>query len=126
VVHVLGLLHASLVERGILCDTQPVAAAARVSGSSGLLGRLDMSKWIETIAAIDERVEEAVAARLFRLEHEEDYLTYDEFDEADALVETVSLWRDTEIPKGLSARIHTASPPFRVEQHVRLRLFRRL
>lgn len=125
-VHVLRLLHASLAEQGVLLDTQPVGAEPSVWASGGRLGSLYLQKWVEMVAAVDERVEEALGIGLFRVEHEEDFLACDEFVEAEDLLETVSGWRGTEVPQGLAARVGAASPPFRVEQQVRVRLFRRL
>jgi hypothetical protein len=126
VVHALRLLHASLAEQGVLIDTQPVGAEPSVWGSGERLGSLYLHKWAEMVAAVDERVEEALAAGFFRVEHEEDFLACDEFGDAEDLLETASGWRGTEVPEGLAERVRAAAPPFRVEQQVRIRLFRRL
>lgn len=124
-VHALRLLHASLAEQAILLDTQPVGDEPSVWGSGRRLGNLYMQKWVEMVAAVDERVDEALAAGLFRVEHEEEFLACDEFGEAEDLIETASGWRGTEVPEGLVERIPAASPPFRVVQKVRVRCFRR-
>ena len=125
VVDALRLLHASLADDGVLVDMQPVASLPTVSGSGGPLGELDMRQWVETIAAVDLRFEEALAAGLFRLEHEERYITHDSFDDAEDLLGTVTSWRDTEVPEGLFKRVLAAAPPFTVREHIRLRLLAR-
>lgn len=123
--HVLRLLHASLAQHGLLLDTQPVGAEPAVSGSGRRLGCLDLRRWVEMVASVDAQVEVALAAGLFRLEQEENFLVHDEFDEPRELLETVSSWRGTVVPEGLAQRVRAASPPFLVEQQVRMRLFRR-
>ena len=50
----------------------------------------------------------------------------DEFDIGDEFVEIVSGWRGTRIPPALAEHPHSASPPVRVHQEVRLRLLRAL
>jgi hypothetical protein len=121
-VHALGLLRASLADDGVLLDTQPVGASPLVSGSDGPHGELDMSAWVETIAAVDRGFEIVLRDGLFRIEHEERLVTHDAFETAEELLETASEWRDTEIPAGLAERVRTGSPPFTVRQDVRLRL----
>lgn len=123
--HALGLLHASLVDDGLLLDTQPIGASPVVSGSDGPHGELDMRAWARTIASVDEGFEIALASRLFRLEHKEQLVVQDSFETAEDLLETASGWRDTEVPDGLAERVRAGSPPFTVSQDVRLRLLLR-
>jgi hypothetical protein len=124
-VHALRLLHASLAEDGLLLDTQPVGPSPLVSGSDGPHGKLDMRAWVETIALVDQGFEIALTDGIFRIEHEEDFVTQDAFETAEDLLETASEWRDTKIPAGLAERLSTGSPPFTVRQNVRLRLLLR-
>jgi hypothetical protein len=116
------LLHASLADDGLLLDTQPVGPSPLVSGSDGPHGELDMSAWVETIASVDQGFQIALTGGLFRIEHEEHFVTHDAFETAEELLETASDWRDTEIPAGLAERVRAGSPPFTVRQDVRLRL----
>lgn len=120
--HALRLLHSSLVDDGLLLDTQPVGSSPLVSGSNSAHGELDMRKWVETIASVDEGFAVALASGLFRSGHEEHFVTHDSFESAEELLETVSGWRDTEVPTGLAERVRGGSPPFTVRQDVRLRV----
>jgi hypothetical protein len=121
-VHALRLLHASLADDGLLLDTQPVGPSPLVSGSDGPHGELDMSAWVETIASVDQGFQIALTGGLFRIEHEEHFVTHDAFETAEELLQTASDWRDTEIPAGLAEHVRAGSPPFTVRQNVRLRL----
>jgi hypothetical protein len=121
-VHVLGLLHASLADDGVLLDTQPIGASPLVSGADGPHGELDMRAWVETIASVDRGFEIALANGLFRIEREEELVVHDAFESADELLETAGDWRDTVIPAGLAERVRSGSPPFTVRQDVRLRV----
>ena len=80
------------------------------------------SAWVETIASVDQGFQIALTGGLFRIEHEEHFVTHDAFETAEELFETASDWRDTEIPAGLAERVRAGSPPFTVRQDVRLRL----
>lgn len=124
--HVLRLLHDSLVEGGALLDTQPVGASPLVSAATGPLGKLDMREWTGTIAAVDAGFDEALAVGLFRLEHEERFVVTDSADDAEDLLGTVAKWQQTRIPDALPERVQSAEPPFRVAQDVRLRRLARL
>lgn len=123
--HVLRLLHASLIDDGLLLDTQPVGPSPLVSGSDGPHGELDMRAWPETIASVDRGLEIALTDGLFRIEHEECFVTHDAFETAEELVETARDWRDTKVPVGVAERVHAGSPPFTVRQDIRLRLLTR-
>src|SRR5690242_696451 len=45
---------------GLLVDTQPISAHPLVTSNGAELGALDMREWIETILAVDERVNEVI------------------------------------------------------------------
>ena len=120
--HALRLLHASLADDGLLLDTQPIGASPLVSGSDRPHGELNMRAWAETIASVDKGFEIALTSGLFRIEHEERLVVHDAFESAEELLETVSDWRDTEVPAGLDERVRGGSPPYTVRQDVRLRV----
>jgi hypothetical protein len=65
-VHALRNIHAALVPAGKLVDTQPVSARPHVTAKGARVGSLDMREWIETIHAVDERVNEANRHRPLR------------------------------------------------------------
>lgn len=120
--HALRLLHHSLAGDGLLLDTQPIGASPLVSGSDGPHGELNMRAWAETIASVDKGFEIALTNGLFRIEHEEQLVVHDAFETAEELLETVSDWRDTEVPDSLAERVRAGSPPYTVRQDVRLRI----
>ncbi len=123
--HALRNIHAALAPGGILVDTQPVSARPPIASDGGKLGTLDMRDWLGTIHAVDELVEETIAAGLYELEHESRFVVTDTFDNGSECLETVSAWRGTRVPPGVSQRLAAASPPVMVQQQVRLRLLRR-
>jgi hypothetical protein len=123
-VHALRRIHAALVPRGIVIDTQPVSPRPPVMGRDGRLGTLDMREWRRTIDAVDARIAEAIDAGLFAVDAERSCVVSDEFDSGAEFVEVVSGWRGTRIPAALAARAQAGRPPVRVLQEVRLRLLR--
>jgi hypothetical protein len=71
-VHALRNIHASLAPDGLLVDTQPISPHPRVTINDTELGTLDMREWVETIQAVEERVNETMAAGLYELTDERD------------------------------------------------------
>jgi len=125
VVDALRNIHVALAPGAILVDTQPVGAHPPVTADGTKLGKLDMRQWLETIDAVDRRVAGAVAVGLYELQHEQRFTFVDTFDDASECLETLGGWRGTRIPAALTKRIRGGRPPLRVEQEVRLRIFRR-
>jgi hypothetical protein len=123
-VHALRNIHAALTPTGLLVDTQPIEPHPPVTADGAELGRLDMREWLGTIRAIDELVAEAVGAGLYELQHEERFLVSDAFDNGRECLETAGSWRQTEVPRSLASRLDATKTTVRVEQEVRLRLFR--
>ena len=123
--HALRNIHAALAADGILVDTQPVSASPPVALDDGELGSLDLHEWIDTIHAVDERTDEAIAAGLYELEHESRFVVTDTYDNGPECLDIVSGWRGTRVPLGLSQRLAAATSPVSVQQEVRLQLLRR-
>jgi hypothetical protein len=124
-VHALRNIHAALAPDALLVDTQPVSAHPPVTAEGFELGTVDMRGWIETVEAVDELVDETIAAGLYELEHEQRFVVRDTFDDGPEFVATVSGWLGTQVPAALAARIQSAQPPIALAQEVRLRLLRR-
>jgi len=124
-VHALRNIHAALAPDGILVDTQPVSASPPVASDGGELGSLDMHDWLDTIHAVDERFAEMVAAGLYELEHGSWFVVTDTYDNGPECLETVSGWRGTRVPPGLSQQLAAAASRVSLQQEVRLRLLRR-
>jgi hypothetical protein len=124
-VHALRNIHAALAADGILVDTQPVSASQTVALAGGELGPLDMHEWLDTIHAVDERFDEAIAAGLYELEHESWFVVTDSFDNGPECLDIVSGWRGTRIPSEMTQQLAAATSPVSVQQEVRLRLLRR-
>ena len=117
-------IHAALVPNGLVVDTQPVSARPRVEAGGRQLGTLDMREWRVTIDAIDGLVAETIDAGLFARESARSFIVADTFDDGSELVESVSGWRGTRIPRALARRAAAATPPITVHQEVRLQLLR--
>jgi SAM-dependent methyltransferase len=125
VVHALHNIHAALVPDGILVDTQPVSARPPVASDGATLGWLDMREWLGTIHAVDESFAETIGGGLYELEHESRFVVTDTYDNGPECLDTVTNWRGTRVPPGISKRLTAATPPVTVRQQVRLRLLRR-
>ena len=122
--HALRNIHAALASDGILVDTQPVSASPPVALDGGELGSLDMHDWLDTIHTVDERVTDAIEDGLYELRHESRFTVTDSFDNGPECLETVSGWRGTRVPPGLSQQLAAATSRVSVQQEVRLRLLR--
>jgi hypothetical protein len=125
-VNALRRIHVALVPDGLVVDTQPVSARPTVEAGGRQLGTLDMREWRVTIDAVDALVAETIDAGLFAMEVERCFTVADTSDDGPGLVESVSGWQGTSVPKALARRIGAATPPIRVHQEVRLRLLRAL
>jgi hypothetical protein len=124
-VHALRNIHAALVPDGLLVDTQPLSPFAPVRADGRQLGDLDMRDWVDEVRAVDEQFDEAIAAGLYRVEHEQRFTVADAFDNGPECLEIVSAWSGTHVPSALSARLESTEMPVTVEEEVRLRLLRR-
>jgi hypothetical protein len=125
VVDALTRIHAALVPGGHLVDTVPVSLRLPVALAGGPIGELEDDEWLETVAAVDDKVEETVAAGLFELRHEERYAIVHEFGSGDECLEVVGTWAGTTVPDSIAARLEHSPARVTVEHDVRLRLFRR-
>jgi hypothetical protein len=118
-------VHAALVPGGLLVDTQPISAHPPVATDRSELGRLDMRDWIKTIRAVDHRVTETVAAGLYELAGERELVITSVFDDGPDCYDIASNWQGTRVPEALMDRLAAARGQVALEQHVRLRVFRR-
>lgn len=124
-VHALQRIHTALVPGAVLVDTQPIGSRLPVRVEGELAGELEEDEWLETVAAVDSRVEEAIETRLFELRHEERYAVLHGFDSGSEALEETRTWAGTLIPKDVVDRLETTHRSVEIELEVRLRLFAR-
>jgi hypothetical protein len=124
-VHALRNIHAALVPDGLLVDTQAISARPRVIANGAEVGALDMREWIETIQAVDERVNETIVTGLFDLTDERQLVVTSIFDDGSNCLEIAGSWRGTRVPRPLADRLAATRGQVALEQQVRLRLLRR-
>jgi hypothetical protein len=124
-VHALRKIHAALAPGGLLVDTQPQSPHPPVVADGTELGTLDMREWLVTIQAVDELIAKAIGSGLYEMQHEEQFVVTDAFDNGPECLETVSSWRDTRVPPSLVSRLEATQAAVTVEQEVRLRLLLR-
>lgn len=118
-------IHAVLSQRGIVVDTQPISPCPRIAADRSTLGTLDMRDWAGTVRAVDERIDQVVAAGLFEFQHEDRFIVTDSFDSGAECLEAARTWRGTLVPRSLASSLARAPGAVTVEQEVRLRLLRR-
>lgn len=123
--HALHNIHAALVPDGLLIDTQPVGPHPRVAVNGDELGTLDMHEWTETIHAVDEQVDETIAAGLYEQTDERTLVIRDTFDDGPDCLEITGTWQGTRVPQPLADRLAAMLDQVTVDQQVRLRLLRR-
>jgi hypothetical protein len=124
VVNALRRIHAALVPDGLLVDTQPVSAHPPVRCGDRALGTLDMREWAATIDAVDRRTADAVAARLYRLEHEASLTVTDVCDDGPELLRELREWEGTRIPPAVARTLSDVPVTVSVHQEIRLRVYR--
>jgi hypothetical protein len=124
-VHALRNIHAALVPDGLLVDTQPIGSQPWVAANGRALGMLDMHEWIETIHAVDGRVDETVASGLYEKTNERTLVIRSTFDDGPDCLEITGTWQGTRVPKPLADRLAAMRDHVTVDQQVRLRLLRR-
>jgi hypothetical protein len=125
VVDALSRIHTTLVPGGTLVDTQPVGLRMPVRVEGEPVGELEEDVWLETVAAVDARVEEAIDAHLFELRHEERYTVVHSFDSGSEALEEATRWEGTRIPPDVEEHLDAACGGVEIEVEVRLRLLRR-
>jgi hypothetical protein len=124
-VHALRNIHAVLVPNGLLVDTQPISAQPRVTADDAELGALDMREWVETIHAVDQRVNETIVAGLYELTAERELVVTSTFDDGQDCIEIAQGWQGTQVPRPLTDRLAAIRDHVALEQRVRLRAFQR-
>ena len=123
--HALRNIHAALVSNGLLVDTQPIGSQPRVAANGDELGTLDMHEWIETIHAVDERVDETIATGLYEKTDERTLVIRSTFDDGPDCLEVIGTWRGTRVPQPLVDQLAVVRDQITVDQQVRLRVLRR-
>ena len=123
--HALRNIHTALVRDGLLVDTQPIGPRPRVSLDGHELGTLDMREWGETIRAVDERVDETIAAGLYERTVERTVVVRSAFDDGPDCLEVTGAWQGTRVPRPIATRLAAIRDPVTLDQQVRLRVFRR-
>ncbi len=123
--HALRNIHATLVPNGLLIDTHPTGSQPCVAVNGHELGTLDMREWIETINAVDERVEEVTATGLYEKTDERRLVIRSTFDDGPDCLEITGTWRGTRVPQPLADRLAAIRGQISVDQQVRLRVLRR-
>ena len=116
-------IHSHLVPDGLLVDTQPISTHPRVLANSTELGALDMRDWLDTIHAVDARVNEAITTGLYELTDERELVVTSTFDDGPDCLAITGAWQGTQVPLTLAARLALIRDHVAVEQRVRLRLF---
>src|SRR6185437_11261115 len=84
-----------------------------------------MREWLETIHAVDRRVNEAIDAGLYELTAQRELVVTSTFDDGGDCIETAESWQGTQVPPPLRDRLGTIRDHVALEQRVRLRAFRR-
>lgn len=123
--HALRNIHAVLVPNGLLVDTQPISVHPRVTADGAELGLLDMREWLETIHAVDERINETIVAGLYELTAERELVVTSTFDDGQDCIEIAESWQGTKVPRPLNDRLAAVRDHVALEQRVRLRAFHR-
>jgi hypothetical protein len=124
-VHALRRIHDALVAGSLVLDPQPLSPLPPVVGADGeVVGRLDMTAWAATIAAVDERVAEVVAEGRFVVEGERRYVVTDRYDDGAAFSDIVRDWQGTTLTPELERAARAAPAPILLHQDVRLRVLR--
>jgi hypothetical protein len=124
-VHALRNIYFALVPHGLLVDTQPIGSQPRVAANGDELGTLDMHEWIETIHAVDERVDATIATCLYEQTDERTLVIRSTFDDGPDCLEVTGTWQGTRVPQPLADRLATMRDQVTVDQQVRLRVLRR-
>jgi hypothetical protein len=109
----------------MLVDTQPVGLRLPVRVEGEPVGELEEDDWLETVATVDARVEQALEAHLFELRHEERYPVVHSFDSGSEALEEASKWEGTRIPPDVMERLDAAQGQVEIEVGIRLRLLAR-
>jgi hypothetical protein len=125
-VHALRNIHTALGPNGLLIDTQPISDHPRMTANGAELGALDMREWIETINAVDERVNETIITGLYQVTGERQLVVTSVFDDGPDCLEIAGSWRGTRVPQPLADRLALVRDQIALEQQVRLRVLQRV
>ena len=120
--HALRKIHEALVPGGLLVETQPVSPRPRVETDAGPLGTLDMTEWAQTIATVDQRIEQTIRDGLFELAAERRFVVTDEYDDGAEFVTVTREWAGTMVDDAVAGLVGAQSQPVRLHQEIRLRL----
>jgi hypothetical protein len=121
-VHALRKIHEALVPGGLLVETQPVSPRPPVETDAGPLGTLDMTEWAQTIASVDQRIEQTIRDGLFELAAVRRFVVTDEYDDGAEFVTVTREWAGTMVHDAVAGLVGAQSQPVRLHQEIRLRL----
>ncbi len=122
--HALRSIHSALIPKGLLIDTQPISGQPNVTANEVEVGALDMREFIETIHAVDERVNESIVTGLYDVTYEREFVVRSIFDDGPDCLEIVGAWQGTRVPHTLADRLAVTRDQVALEQLVRLRILR--
>ena len=120
----LSRVYEGLAPEGILLDLMPFEPWVPVETADGArLANLDCREFARGARAAQA---ELLSCGLFRLEEERFFDVLEHFENGPRLLEVVSTWGRTRVPKKLVSAVERAEPPFRVRERVVLRRLRAL
>lgn len=117
-------VHAALVPNGVLLDVHPIPPDEQAEAGGRILGRLDESEFLATVAAVEELLDEVVADGLFDPVAETETDVLERFDTAAELLEVVGDREGVSIPARVASRIRQADPPLWLRERLALRTYR--
>ena len=122
--HALRNVHRALVPDGILLDVHPIPPHEQAEAGGEVLGRLDQSEFLATVAAAEGLLEEVVGDGLYEPEAEVETDVLERFDSAEELLDVVGEREGESVPAPVERRIRRAQPPFWLRQRLVCRRFR--
>ena len=123
-VDALRRIHRSLVPAGVLLDMRPGPADSVVITGGEAVGCLDESEFQRESNETDVALLATVREGLFALEDEVYFDVVHRFESAALLVEDVSGWRSTRVPREVAERVERGCPPFEVHERCFLQSLR--
>jgi len=126
-VHVLRRVHRSLRPDGLLLDIHPLGLEFAVRAGRRGLGFVDTSRFAAVLDAMNDGLEETVAARLFEQVRTLRRIVAERFDAAHEALEEADGWENLRLPAAVRRQLQaTDETPVEFVDTVRYRLLRRL
>jgi hypothetical protein len=122
-VHVLRRVHQSLRPEGLLLDVHPLGLEFAVRAGRRGLGFVDTSRFAAVLEAMNDGLEQTVAAGLYEELTTRRRLIAERFDDAAEALEEASSWENLRLPAAVRRRLHaTDETPVEFIDTVRYRL----